>query len=128
MFKNNAITNESNVSLITKETSLEGTINTDSNLRVDGKFKGTINSTSKIVIGENGVLDGNVSCKEISVYGRLKGTIKTSLIKINSGSFVDGNISYENMSVTEGSEIKGVLNVLPQKSEFIGIPKKETQE
>jgi len=119
MFKNNAITNESNVSLITKETSLEGTINTDSNLRVDGKFKGTINSTSKIVIGENGVLDGNVSCKEISVYGRLKGTIKTSLIKI---------ISYENMSVTEGSEIKGVLNVLPQKSEFIGIPKKETQE
>lgn len=128
MFKNNAITNESNVSLITKETSLEGTINTDSNLRVDGKFKGTINSTSKIVIGENGVLDGNVSCKEISVYGRLKGTVKTSLIKVNSGSFVDGNISYENMSVTEGSEIKGVLKVLPQKSEFIGIPKKETKE
>jgi cytoskeletal protein CcmA (bactofilin family) len=128
MFKNSTITNESNVSLITKETSLEGTINTGSNLRVDGKFKGTINSTSKIVVGENGVLDGNVSCKEISVYGRLKGTVKTSLIKVNGGSFVDGNISYENMSVAEGSEVKGVLNVLPQKSKFIGIPKKESQE
>jgi len=128
MFKNSTITNESNVSIITKETSLEGTINTDSNLRIDGKFKGTINSTSKIVIGENGFLDGDVSCEEISVYGRVRGTIKTSLIKVNSGSFVDGNISYENMSVTEGSEIVGILNVLPQKSEFIGIPKKETQE
>ena len=128
MFKNSTITNESNVSLITKETSLEGTINTDSNLRIDGKFKGTINSTSKIVVGENGFLDGDVSCEEISVYGRVRGTIKTSLIKVNSGSFVDGNISYENMSVTEGSEIVGILNVLPQKSEFIGIPKKETQE
>jgi len=128
MFKNSTITNESNVSLITKETSLEGTINTDDNLRIDGKFKGTINSTSKVVVGENGFLDGDISCKEISVYGRLRGTIKTSLIKVNGGSFVDGNISYENMSITEGSEVVGVLNRLPQKSEFIGIPKKETQE
>ena len=128
MFKNNTNTIEESVSLITKGTSFEGTINTDSNIRIDGKFKGTINSTSTVVVGENGVLNGNISCNEISVYGTLKGSVKTSLIKVNTGSFVDGNISYENMSVTEGSEIVGILNVLPQKSEFIGIPKKETQE
>ena len=128
MFKNNTNTIEESVSLITKGTSFEGTINTDSNIRIDGKFKGTINSTSTVVVGENGVLNGNISCEEISVYGRLKGTIKTSLIKVNSGSFVDANISYENMSVSEGSEVKGILNVLPQKSKFIGLPKKETQE
>jgi len=128
MFKNNTNTIEESVSLITKWTSFEGTINTDSNIRIDGKFKGTINSTSTVVVGENGVLNGNISCNEISVYGTLKGSVKTSLIKVNSGSFVDANISYENMSVAEGSEVKGILNVIPQKSKFIGLPKKETQE
>jgi len=128
MFKNNTNTIEESVSLITKGTSFEGTINTDSNIRIDGKFKGTINSTSTVVVGENGVLNGNISCNEISVYGTLKGSVKTSLIKVNSGSFVDANISYENMSVAEGSEVKGILNVIPQKSKFIGLPKKETQE
>jgi len=128
MFKNNTNTIEESVSLITKGTSFEGTINTDSNIRIDGKFKGTINSTSTVVVGENGVLNGNISCNEISVYGTLKGSVKTSLIKVNTGSFVDANISYENMSVAEGSEVKGILNVIPQKSKFIGLPKKETQE
>ena len=121
MFKNNNEPPESRVNLITKESYFEGVMNLNSNLRIDGYFKGTINSSSIIVVGELGTLDGNINCDEISVYGKLKGTVLTSLIKINKDSSVDANISYENISIQEGSDVKGLLNVITNKTKPVDV-------
>ncbi len=121
MFKNNNEPPESRINLITKESYFEGVMNLSSNLRIDGHFKGTINSTSIIVVGELGTLDGNINCDEISVYGKLKGTVLTSLIKINKDSSVDANISYENISIQEGSDGKGLLNVITNKTKPVDV-------
>jgi len=119
-FKTKQLPEEASLSSISTKTSFDGTIKTDSNLRIDGYFKGNITSTAKIVIGEHGILDGNIACQEISVYGNLKGTVKTYLISANKGSVTDANISYEKLALEEGSIIKGVLTLAEIKTETTG--------
>jgi cytoskeletal protein CcmA (bactofilin family) len=54
---------------------LEGTISFDEVFRIDGQFKGTITSDAELVIGEGGVVEGDVRVGRLAVSGTVKGSI-----------------------------------------------------
>ena len=53
---------------IVEGTIIEGQINSESNIRIDGFLKGTINTKGRLVLGPEGKIEGDITCN-LSCYG-----------------------------------------------------------
>lgn len=101
MFKNKPTTimtsektNGSNgATLVSAGTTLKGDISSNSDLRIDGTIIGNINSSSKIVIGASGVVEGDITGNQADIVGKVSGNIKTKdLLQLRGDSVVNGNV------------------------------------
>lgn len=99
---------------INQGTTFLGDIDSDSDIRIDGEVKGNITCRSKVVIGENGACRGDISCTDLTVAGRIKGTLHVNGVFYlkKSGSF-EGEVQYEKLIVEEGASVLGSLTTRP---------------
>lgn len=99
--------------LLGRESNFEGKLVFDGLVRIDGKFKGEIQTKGKLVVGEsalieaktevgtmvlNGEYRGDVVASErieISKTGKLIGSIKTPILVVEEGGAFDGNCEME---------------------------------
>lgn len=89
-------------------TTIEGEVHSDGDFRVDGTIKGTINITGKLVIGEKGVVEGEVTCGSANVSGKFDGTLKVEdLLSLEPSAFVKGDILTGKLSIVPGAEFSG---------------------
>ena len=56
-------------------TKIIGDILSESNLRIDGEVHGNISTKGKVVIGESGMVNGNLTCQEADVEGKIDGNL-----------------------------------------------------
>jgi len=68
-------------------------------------LKGTLKTKGKIVIGQSGVIEGEVTCANADVEGKLVGTLK-----------VDERLTMKSTAVVEGDVVAGKLSVEPGAS------------
>jgi len=101
MFKNKSTTimstektNGGNgATLVSAGTTLKGDISSNSDLRIDGTIIGNINSSSKIVIGASGVVEGDITGNQADIVGKVSGNIKTKdLLQLRGDCVVNGNV------------------------------------
>src|SRR5262245_56683323 len=79
--------------LVSAGTTLKGDINSKSDLRIDGAVIGNVSSASKIVIGANGSVEGNISGNQADVVDKVTGNIKTKdLLQLRGECVVKGNL------------------------------------
>ncbi|MBR9922996.1 MAG: polymer-forming cytoskeletal protein [Bacteroidetes bacterium] len=89
-------------------TSVEGDIRSKSDIRVDGKIKGSLNCESKVVIGPTGSVEGDVQCKQAVIEGNFDGTLQVSdLLTIKETAKVHGEIRYGKLVVQPGATLIG---------------------
>lgn len=89
-------------------THIEGEISSDGDVRVDGTLKGTINIKGKLVVGENGVVEGEINCQFANVSGTLKGNLKVhDLLTLQKSARLHGDIITAKLSVESGAEFSG---------------------
>lgn len=89
-------------------TKIKGDIFADSNLRIDGEIIGNIITSSKVVIGENGRVAGNLSCIEASVEGEVTGNINVEGLLILKGTAkILGDIVTARIQIEEGATFNG---------------------
>ena len=62
--------------VISGETTIEGKIIAQAELRIDGTFKGEIVSDSRVIVGTAGKVEGTVQAKTMVVSGRVVGNLK----------------------------------------------------
>lgn len=86
--------------LVSTGTTLKGDINSNSDLRIDGTIIGNITSSAKIVIGANGVVEGNISGNQADIVGKVTGNIKTKdLLQLRGECVVKGNLYVSKLQV-----------------------------
>jgi cytoskeletal protein CcmA (bactofilin family) len=79
--------------LISAGTTLKGDISSNSDLRIDGTIIGNISSSSKIVIGASGVVEGDITGNQADIVGKVSGNIKTKdLLQLRGDCMVNGNV------------------------------------
>lgn len=89
-------------------TSIEGEIHSEGDMRIDGRLKGNINITGKLVIGENGKVEGEVRCTNANVSGALEGKIQVvELLSLASSARVKGDVITGKLAVEPGAEFTG---------------------
>lgn len=116
MFKNNGNNKGSagdaaspeQLNRIVEGSTLEGDLVCESNLRIDGRVKGTVRTDSRLVIGENGKVEGEVVCKDGEIEGKVDGSVTASeLISLRSSAHIDGDIETKKLAIEEGAVFTG---------------------
>ena len=89
-------------------TIVNGNIESEGDLRIDGEIHGEITIKGKLVIGVDGKIIGNVKCTSAKVEGRLIGDIKANeAVHLISQSNLEGNVMTARLIVDEGSVFNG---------------------
>ena len=92
----------SSTSLIGLGLTIQGEINTDADIRIDGKLVGNIFSTAKVVIGADGVVEGNIQAQLADITGKVMGNLAiTDLLTLREKAVVTGDISTVKMSMEQ---------------------------
>jgi len=93
---------------IVEGTIIEGQINSESNIRIDGFLKGTVNTKGRLVLGPDGKVEGDISCNNADIEGTLNGTINVKeLLTLKSSAKLQGDISTNKLSIEPGAVFSG---------------------
>ena len=93
-------------------TSIEGDLLSDGDVRVDGRVKGNIKVAGKLVVGEQGVVEGEAECKNASIAGSVDGTLKVAqMLSVVQTGKLNGQVFTEKLSVEPGSELNGSISM-----------------
>lgn len=105
-------------------TEIDGNVKTSESIRVDCKIKGEINAET-ILIGENGVVMGDIVANHITVAGKVKGnvTANTALELLPSGHII-GDIRSNKLIISDGATFEGNCQMLRSDGQVVEIPTK----
>jgi cytoskeletal protein CcmA (bactofilin family) len=94
--------------LIGAGTTLKGDISSNSDLRIDGTVIGNIQSNAKIVIGANGIVEGDISGNQADIVGKVSGNIRAKeLLQLRGDCEVTGNLYAGKLQVEPTATFNG---------------------
>jgi cytoskeletal protein CcmA (bactofilin family) len=111
-----------------KETEIKGDLNFKGSFRIDGRFKGNINSESVLVVGENGRIEADIKVGTVIIDGEIKGNIQArERVEIHSKGRVIGTILTPKLVVEEGAFLEAncqTTDKIPPQPTVVGGEKK----
>jgi cytoskeletal protein CcmA (bactofilin family) len=87
-------------------TSIVGNIVCDGPAQFYGHVEGEVRG-SDLLIGEGAQVVGNVIAQEVTIRGRVKGTIRAVRVKLQAGGAVDGDIFHRSLSIEDTALFEG---------------------
>lgn len=104
-------------SIIAAGTTLKGDISSSGDIRIDGVLQGNIHCTAKVVIGSNGVVNGDIAGQQADIMGKVTGTIKVKeLLQLKGGSQVNGNIHAGKLQIEPSANFNGQCHMTTESS------------
>jgi len=95
---------------------IEGTVECDGTLRVDGKVSGDLQCRESVVIGETGYVEADISATVIVIAGELHGNATGSeMIELMPTGRLYGNAAAPCIEVSKGAFIHGKCETVPEK-------------
>ena len=112
--KNNELNGQPN--RIERSTKITGEIVSEADFRIDGTLEGTITTTGKVVIGKEGVINGNVNCSFADVEGKFSGKIEVKeSLSLKSTSSVEGVVIIGKLIVESGASFNAKCSMRSAK-------------
>lgn len=103
------------ISIIAAGMNVVGDISTEGTVRVEGQVEGTIRAGKAVVLGQGGVVDGNIVTEDAVIGGRVSGSIRAAnRIELQSTCSVEGEISTrsEHLKLEEGARFAGHVQMI----------------
>lgn len=95
---------------------LEGNLELAGAFRIDGEVKGKVVCQERLIVGENGRIEGEVDATILSVSGQVKGTIVgRNRVEVVASGVVEGEIHTPCLVVEAGGLIEGRCHMRAQK-------------
>ncbi|MDY6906059.1 MAG: polymer-forming cytoskeletal protein [Thermodesulfobacteriota bacterium] len=100
---------ESITTFLGSDASVEGTIQFDGTIRLDGRVSGKIVSNGgTVIIGEKAVIDGDIAVGVAIIMGRVKGMIDAAdRIEVYPPADIEGDIHAPVISIDAGVKFNG---------------------
>ncbi|MBL7734798.1 MAG: polymer-forming cytoskeletal protein [Chitinophagaceae bacterium] len=111
--KTDVLRNESpapsgSASIIASGTSMKGDLNSNGDIRIDGILTGNIHCSAKVVIGANGVVEGDIVGLQADIMGKVTGAIRVKeLLQLKGGSTVTGNLYAAKLQIETNANFNG---------------------
>jgi len=102
------------INSISLGSTLEGDLTSSGDVRVDGRLSGSVKTEKKLVLGERGVIEGEVYCKNAIIAGELKASIKVDeLLTLRATAKLSGEIIAGQLAVEPGAIFSGKCSMGP---------------
>ena len=96
------------VNMIGSGTVITGDIQSSGDIRVDGTLNGSVNTKGKVVLGKEGIIEGDVVCNDADISGVIKAKISVSqLLSLKSTAKLNGDIITNKLSIEPGASFTG---------------------
>lgn len=97
-------TSSSGLNSLVKGTVVEGTVKSESDIRIDGTIKGKLVCDAKVIIGPTGYVEGEIRCQNAVVEGKFEGTFEVAaLLNVRESAVVSGEVATEKLIVQSGA-------------------------
>lgn len=99
-------------SLVGAGSALDGDLDVEGMLRVDGDLRGSIRATGKVVVGETGRVEASIRARSAIIGGLVKGDVYVAeSLRLLSGAEVVGAVFASRLEAEEGAMVHGELLV-----------------
>ena len=117
------------VNTIGSGTIIIGDVKSKGDIRVDGTLKGSVNTSGKVVLGKEGVIEGDVFCNSADVSGVIKAKITVSqLLSLKATAKLNGDIVANKLSIEPGASFTGSCSMGAVIKDIKDAGKKEQKE
>lgn len=110
MLKNNNMSNNESPArnIIGNGTIIKGEIESNGDIRIDGRVEGVLKSNGKVVLGQNGSIEGEMYCKQADLSGRINGKmVVEELASLKSTSRIEGELATKQLFIEIGAIFTG---------------------
>jgi len=105
-----------NKNVLNSDVEIKGNLKFTGELLFEGKLEGEVNADGVLQLGENGVINGNVTAHTVIVRGKLNGNVNAKeKIEIKSKAELFGDIRAAKLAIEEGVTFVGRTEVNPNK-------------
>lgn len=102
--------------LISQHCNIEGNLVTQNSVKMDGRIQGNLRAEGQAIIGEHGVVVGDVEATDLLVFGRLEGNVLAKTVQLKPSARILGNIDTETLLVDPGALYQGSVVMRGAKS------------
>ena len=93
---------------LSEGTSFQGDVSFHDTLRIDGKFRGAVQSGRRLIIGASADVDAEIQVEIVTVAGRLRGRVKASeSVELHGTARAECVIECKSLVVHEGARFDG---------------------
>jgi cytoskeletal protein CcmA (bactofilin family) len=99
-------------SLIGAGSAVDGDLDVEGMLRIDGDLRGSVRVTGKIVVGSLGRVEASIRARSAIIGGLVKGDVYVSeQLRLLAGGVIVGNVYAPRIEVEENTIINGYIEV-----------------
>jgi len=103
------------INIITDGTQIKGDIVATGDFRLDGVLEGNIQLNGKLVVGDSGVVNGNVLCQNANIIGTVNGNLSVKeLLSLHASARVRGDILINKLSIEPGAIFSGKCRMIDE--------------
>lgn len=101
-----------NSTTIASQTTIEGTIEGDGSVEVEGRVHGTVSLTETLTVADAGAVDGDVHVRQAIIHGTLTGSVEASeRIVLSASARVRADLTTPLLSVEDGAQVAGQIDM-----------------
>ena len=107
------------LNIISPGTTVEGKIRSQGSVRIDGKVIGEIVASEALAIGQSGEIEGNVTAKNLTVSGKIRGSLNIAEKAVLEGkAVVRGDLRAARLVIDEGAIFDGKVSMSDKAQSF----------
>lgn len=96
------------INMIGAGTIIKGDITSKGDIRIDGTLKGSVNTEGKVVLGDQGIIEGDVVCRDADISGTINAKLTaTQLLSLKNTAKLNGDIITNKLSIEPGASFTG---------------------
>jgi cytoskeletal protein CcmA (bactofilin family) len=94
--------------MLGQESVFEGAIRVPHSIRIDGVFKGKVETSAMLTIGNNGVVEADIIAKSAIIGGKVTGNVSVEeRVELESCSSLVGDLRTRELVINEGAIFHG---------------------
>lgn len=103
---------ETVISIIGPGMRIVGDCETDGTIRIEGTIEGSVKAGKAVVVGRDGLVDGDVYTQDAVISGRVIGTVSAaSRLELQATSHIEGQVQARRMHLEEGAILNGTVEM-----------------
>ena len=108
----NGTSPEAVISIIGPGMKVVGNCETDGTIRIEGTIQGSVHAGKAVVVGKDGVVDGDIKTQDAVISGRVVGTlVAESRLELQATCRIEGDVRARRMQLEEGAVLNGTVDM-----------------